>query len=354
MSYMLELAGIRMCLGGRPVLNGLNLSVGAGESVALLGTSGSGKTTALRVAAGFLHPEQGKVLLEGRDITSEAPEHRRMAMIHQHFLLFPHLDVAGNVAFGLPYVGVPNSEHAGHVKRLLALVGLEGLERRYPHQLSGGQQQRVAIARALAVQPRVLLLDEPLNSLDSTIREYLLDQLSSLRRSTGMTMLYVTHDQNEAARISHRVALLDGGRILQTGPYADLLECPASLQAARVLGLRNLFQVRRTEKGIEIPSLALHLAVTEPVADGAVAYLPPDRLRVCSGPIGLPRIDGIVEEILPGPLITRLRVSRGDATVEAAMARTALVESGVLQGAPVTLSIDPAHVRLLPDEAPGA
>ena len=344
------MAGISARIGGHLVLNGLNLDIGQGESVALLGASGSGKTTALRVAAGFLHPEQGRVFVGSRDVTDEAPERRHMAMIHQRFLLFPHLKVAENVAFGLRYQAIPRSEHLDRVRKLLTLVGLEGMEDRYPHELSGGQQQRVAVARALAVQPRVLLLDEPLNNLDSSIREYLLEEMRSLQRTTDMTMLYVTHDQGEAARIAHRVALLDGGRILQQGPFKELIAHPISARAAGVLGLKNLYPAHRSGVHLEIPSLGLRFQPFKDKTGDVLAYLPPDRIKIRSSESDSIPFKGIVAEIVHGTLATRLIVRCRDAIVNVAVTRDDLARIGPSTGCEVILYFNTSAIRLLKKE----
>ena len=237
MSGSLRLEGVRVSLGARLVLDDLSLEVPAGACLALLGESGSGKTTVLRTISGFVQPQHGRVWLGGVDVTELPPERRHLGLIHQQFLLFPHLTVSGNVAFGMPYRGIGRQRQRERVHELLELLGLQGLEQRYPHQLSGGQQQRVAIARALAVEPDVLLLDEPLNSLDRSTRLRLLAELEALRRRTAPTMLYVTHDWDEAERIADEVGLLHAGRILQSGSLASLQTRPASPAVAAFFGL---------------------------------------------------------------------------------------------------------------------
>jgi ABC-type Fe3+/spermidine/putrescine transport system ATPase subunit len=348
MTIALRLDGIRMRLGEKLVLDDLSLEIEAGESLALLGASGSGKTTALRVAAGLLRPEKGRVFLEGEDVTPAPPEARHMAMIHQRFLLFPHLTVEQNVAFGLPYLHGSRADQRSTVEKLISLVGLEGLERRLPHQLSGGQQQRVAIARALAVRPKLLLLDEPLNNLDSPIRERLLEELQSIQRSTHMTMLYVTHDQGEAARIAGRVALLEEGRVLQAAAYEELLDRPTSVQAARVLGLRNLFRAERWNGAAGVPALGLRLPQLRPLEREYVVYLPPGRLQLrCPGD-GWMCLSGLVEEIIPGPMASRVRVSREGVLLEALSTRSALSEAHIRPGSMLDLWLNPEEVRLIP------
>jgi putative spermidine/putrescine transport system ATP-binding protein len=351
----IEDASVR--LGRTPVLDGLSLDVAAGECIALLGSSGSGKTTILRLLAGLVPAEQGRVFLDDREISRLPPERRGMAMIHQRFLLFPHLTVQANVAFGLPYRGVPKAEHRDRVDGLLDLVGLRGLGARYPHELSGGQQQRVAIARALATRPRVLLLDEPLNSLDQPIRERLLDELRALHRAEGWTMVYVTHDQSEAARIAARVALLEGGRILQVAPYETLRERPASAAVARVLGLRNVVPAELTDGELALPRLDLRIPWPDPSRAGRMlAYLPPDQFlpeppavaNDCGN--GRVPIEGTVAEIVSLPLANVVHLRRGAGVLQAVVTRAALDRLGIAAGSAARFSLDPAAIHLLPAE----
>ena len=342
---------INMRLGKTLVLEHFNLRIAPGESVALLGTSGSGKTTALRIAAGFLKPDRGRVSLGRHDITDWPPERRRMALIHQQFLLFPHLTVAENIVFGMAYHGVAPDARDGRVASLLARLGLDGLERRYPHELSGGQQQRVAIARALAVAPSVLLLDEPLNNLDSSNRELLLQELRSLQREAGMSMLYVTHDWAEALRIADRLALLDRGRILQTGPFEEVLARPASLEVARLFGARNIFRGETEGAVLHIPELDLHLDRAVPIPGPVCIYLPSDALRLGPTSDGRLGMKGQVEAIIPDTLVSRLRIRSGNGILELVATRPDLLEAGAQVGSVVNYSFDMKDVHVLP-EAP--
>ena len=206
----------------------LSLALARGEILALLGPSGSGKTTALRLLAGFESPDEGRVLVEGEDVTGTAPVARRFGMVFQHYALFPHLDVGQNVAFGLESLGVRGGELAARVAAALALVDLAGYERRRIGQLSGGQQQRVALARALAPEPRVLLLDEPLSNLDPALRERTRGEIRDLIHRTGITTVFVTHEQDEAFDLGDRVAVLRAGRLEQVGTPEALYAEPAT------------------------------------------------------------------------------------------------------------------------------
>ncbi|HWQ09262.1 MAG TPA: ABC transporter ATP-binding protein, partial [Holophaga sp.] len=314
----------------------------------LLGASGSGKTTALRIAAGFLRPDRGSVLLDGCDITGWPPEHRHLALIHQQFLLFPHLTAAENILFGMAYHGVAPTEQRSRVAALLAQVGLEGLEHRYPHELSGGQQQRVAIARALAVAPSLLLLDEPLNNLDSFNRELLQKELRSLHREHGMSMLYVTHDWGEALRVADRLALLDRGRILQVGSFEDILARPATLDVVRLFDGRNLFHAEPEGADVHAHALELKVRLKAPVPGPVFLYIPPDRIRLGPPMEGGVAFQGRVEAVLPEPHVSRVRLRRGSGTLEFVATRVDLAEAGVRVGEAVDVSFEAKDVHVLP------
>jgi thiamine transport system ATP-binding protein len=226
--------------GDRTALNGVGLEVAHGEVLTVLGPSGCGKTTLLRVVAGLRPCEAGRVLLDGREVTT-VPAHRRgVGLVFQDHALFHHRDVFGNVAFGLRMRGDPPARIETRVRELLDLVGLPGFERRSIGTLSGGEQQRVALARALAPEPRVLLLDEPLGSLDRRLRDRLLEDLGRLFETLRVTAVYVTHDQAEAFALGDRVAVMREGRIAQTGSPDELWSRPADEDVARFLGLRNV------------------------------------------------------------------------------------------------------------------
>lgn len=236
----LELDSIVKSYDGLPVLRGVSLGVEAGAVAALLGPSGCGKTTLLRIVAGLEHADGGAVLVEGQPIDQVPPHRRGFGLMFQDYALFPHLDVAGNVAFGLRMRGQGGADARGRVAELLELVGLRGYESRRVYELSGGERQRVALARALAPRPRLLMLDEPLAALDRTLRERLQDELRSILRAVGVTALYVTHDQEEAFAMADLVALLNAGRLEQVGPPEQVYRHPASAWAARFFGLGNL------------------------------------------------------------------------------------------------------------------
>jgi ABC-type Fe3+/spermidine/putrescine transport system ATPase subunit len=224
----LRLEGLTKQFGGTRAVDQVSLALERGEMLALLGPSGSGKTTTLRLLAGFETPDAGRVLIEGDDVTRVAPVSRRFGMVFQHYALFPHLDVARNVAFGLESLGVRGEELSRRVDRALALVDLAGFGPRRIDQLSGGQQQRVALARALAPEPRVLLLDEPLSNLDPTLRERTRREIRELIRRVGITTVLVTHEQDEAFELGDRVAVMRAGRLEQVGTPDELYAAPAN------------------------------------------------------------------------------------------------------------------------------
>ncbi|HET9719069.1 MAG TPA: ABC transporter ATP-binding protein [Solirubrobacteraceae bacterium] len=220
----------------------ISLEIHPGEFFSLLGPSGCGKTTTLRMIAGFEPPSAGKILLDGTDVATWAPNRRNVNTVFQHYALFPFLNVADNVAFGMRYKSIPKDERQDRVAEALALVQLTGYEKRRPGQLSGGQQQRVALARALVLRPAVLLLDEPLGALDAKIRKQLRIELKALQEEVGITFVFVTHDQEEALSMSDRMAVMNHGRIEQIGTPAEVYEDPATMFVADFLGVSNLME----------------------------------------------------------------------------------------------------------------
>src|SRR5580704_9077013 len=227
----------------------LSLDIFQGEFFALLGPSGCGKTTLLRLLAGLEIPDEGRVLLDGHDIAPMPPHRRPVNMMFQSYALFPHLSVARNVAFGLKQDGLPRAEIAKRVADMLALVKLEGFERRKPHQLSGGQRQRVALARALVKRPRVLLLDEPMAALDKKLRGETQFELMHLRQKLGLTFLIVTHDQEEAMTVADRIGVMDQGRLVQVATPPEIYEQPSSRWVADFIGDVNLIEGCVVEAG---------------------------------------------------------------------------------------------------------
>jgi ABC-type Fe3+/spermidine/putrescine transport system ATPase subunit len=241
---LLEVAAVDKSFDDTPVLRGVSFAVDEGEIVCLLGPSGCGKTTILRIVAGLELPTAGDVRFEGRSLRNVPIHERGFGLMFQDYALFPHKDVTANVAFGLRMQSLPGDKIAARVGEMLALVGLEGYEGRRVYQLSGGEQQRVALARSLAPGPRLLMLDEPLGSLDRSLREELMNELRAILKRVGLTAIYVTHDQEEAFAISDRVMIMRAGRIVQRGTPQDVYRQPASAWVARFLGLSNLVPAR--------------------------------------------------------------------------------------------------------------
>ncbi|MFC4166666.1 ABC transporter ATP-binding protein [Teichococcus aestuarii] len=295
---LLSLRGLSKRFGQTLALDRLDLDVAAGEFLTLLGGSGSGKSTLLRVVAGFEAADAGAVLLEGRDLSGVPPHARPLNMMFQSYALFPHLNVAANVAYGLKRDGVPRAERAGRVEQALAMVGLEGFGGRLPHRLSGGQRQRVALARALVKRPRLLLLDEPLGALDANLRERTGFELRALQRETGAAFIMVTHDQQEALALADRVAVLEHGRVVQLGAPRAVYDRPATRFVAQFLGTANVLEGRAAGEGFDCPGLAATLRPEGALPPGTTACaLRPERIALRPGAQGPNSAGGVVEEV---------------------------------------------------------
>ena len=285
---------------------GINLDMPEGEFFSLLGPSGCGKTTTLRLIAGFERPDEGQILLDGVDMAQTPPHKRNVNTVFQNYALFPHLTVADNVAFGLRYKDVSKADAKKRVGEALALVRLEGLEKRRPSQLSGGQQQRVALARALILNPAVLLLDEPLGALDAKLRKALQLELKALQEEVGITFVYVTHDQEEALTMSDRLAVMSNGRVEQIGTPSEVYEEPGTAYVADFLGVSNLMDAR--VEGRDADGRAkVHLGDFELIAEhgdtdtvGDVKMvIRPERVHIePQGSVGENRVPGMVERVV--------------------------------------------------------
>jgi putative spermidine/putrescine transport system ATP-binding protein len=255
----LSLQGLRKIYGNTAAVENLDLDVQDGELVAFLGPSGCGKTTTLRMVAGFVAPTAGTIRVQGRDITNLPPNRRDMGMVFQSYALFPHMTVRANVAFGLKARGVPKAEIPRDIAAALQLVGLTGLEERYPRELSGGQQQRVALARVVALRPKLLLFDEPLSNLDAKLRVQMRHEIRRLQKEVGITALFVTHDQEEAMTIADRIVVMNAGRIEQAGTSVDIYDAPQTRFVADFIGIANLIPGRVSNnrfvsaRGLDLP-----------------------------------------------------------------------------------------------------
>ena len=237
---ILQLKAVRISFDGVPVLRGLDLDVQKGEFITLLGASGCGKTTTLRIIAGLEIPDEGNVILEGKDITVQEPNKRNVNTVFQNYALFPHMNIAENVGYGLKIKKLPKTEIARKVEKALQLVQLEGYEKRRPDQLSGGQRQRVAIARAVVNEPQVLLLDEPLGALDLKLRRQMQLELKRLQKQLGITFIYITHDQEEAINMSDRIAVMHHGVLEQLGTPNEIYYAPRTAYVADFVGNANV------------------------------------------------------------------------------------------------------------------
>ena len=244
-----ELENLHRSFGEVVALDGISISLEEGEFVSLLGPSGCGKTTALRLVAGFDRPDEGRIVVDGKDITGMPPNKRDMGMVFQAYSLFPNMTARQNVDFGLKIRGREKGDRSKRVDDLLELVGLGHAADRYPHQLSGGMQQRVALARALAIEPRVLLLDEPLSALDAKVRVQLREEIRRIQLELGITTLYVTHDQEEALAISDHVAVMFAGVIEQMGTPAEMYTAPATPFVAEFIGTMNRLEATVVDAG---------------------------------------------------------------------------------------------------------
>ena len=282
----LTFSTVRKTFGQNVALEGLDLEVNDGELISLLGPSGCGKTTALRIAAGFERADSGSIRVAGNDITNQPPHKRNMGMVFQSYSLFPNLTVAGNVEYGLRTRGIAKPERQRRVAEMLELVQLGPLATRYAHQISGGQQQRVALARALAIQPQVLLLDEPLSALDAKVRATLRDEIRRIQTELGITTLFVTHDQEEALAISDRVGVMSNGRLEQLATPIDVYRHPASAFVARFVGSMNeLPGIVAGPGSVRVGGVVLTVATNSGLrADAAVTVLVrPEDLAIAAG-----------------------------------------------------------------------
>jgi len=321
----------------------LSLDIRGGEFFALLGPSGCGKTTLLRMLAGFETPDEGRILLDGKDIAQVPPHQRPINMMFQNYALFPHLDVRDNIAFGLKRAGMSRLKIDSRVAEMVALVKLDGLERRKPDQLSGGQRQRVALARSLARRPQVLLLDEPLAALDKKLRESTQLELMELQRRLGLTFIIVTHDQEEAMTVAGRIGVMDAGRLEQVATPRELYEAPASRWIAEFVGDINLFegQVRQGESGrlaiaTRDAGTVFVAAPRQPIAKTNVCVaIRPEKIKLSRrGPASdavnahaINRLEGVVTDVgyLGGITTYKVKLDTG-AVLRSAMANTARLD----------------------------
>ncbi|HXV24036.1 MAG TPA: ABC transporter ATP-binding protein [Alphaproteobacteria bacterium] len=346
----LLLEGVAKTYGATQAVAGIDLAVERGEFVVLLGPSGSGKTTILSILGGFIEPTSGRMLLDGEDVTGLSPARRPTATVFQDYALFPHMSVAANVAFGLAMHKVPNPERRRRVEEMLERVGLAGFGRRRIHELSGGQRQRVALARAIAVEPKLLLLDEPLGALDLALRRQMQEELVRLQKQLGTTFVHVTHDQDEAMSIADRIVVMNHGRIEDQGRPDRVYLKPASLFAATFMGESNIITgtVRaRDGRNLLIETALGTLAVPADAELGRSISLSlrPEHLGLGPAPTGaLALPSAIIEEVVFQGTHLRVR-GRTESGIELLLRLPA--GSSVGQGTRAPLHADPSRIVLL-------
>jgi putative spermidine/putrescine transport system ATP-binding protein len=353
----LELERVLKTFGTVIAVNSVDLHVAGGEFFTLLGPSGSGKTTLLRLVAGFEQATSGRIKLSGRDIAGMAPSQRDLGMVTQGYALFPHMTVTANVAYGLDQRRWERERRRKRVEEMLELVGLSGLGRRLPRQLSGGQQQRVALARALAFGPGVLLMDEPLGALDRELRMQMAGEIRRIHRELKTTVLYVTHDQEEALALSDRIGVMHGGRLLAVDSPRSLYERPTSLFVARFLARCNIVPATVlgtvAEKAtVRVSGLSESIAVPMTVPFGgksAFVGIPPHALSLTSPPGGESFV-GIVKEVLfLGESVQVILAINGGVEVVARL--PSADENRIDLGQTLHLFVDPEKTVLIRDEA---
>ncbi len=363
----LSLRGLVKRFGDGLAVDGLSLDIGAGEFFSLLGASGCGKTTTLRMVAGFEQPDAGRILLDGRDLVNVSAHLRPVNTVFQSYALFPFLSVWDNVAFGLRYHKATKDETKRRVGAALELVQMERFATRKPHQLSGGQQQRVALARALVLEPTVLLLDEPLGALDAKLRKQLQVELRTLQKTVRTTFVYVTHDQEEALTMSDRLAVLVDGKVEQIGTPSEVYSSPATAYVAGFLGSSNLYDavvlrveaematsqvgdIEITGRGTDFATVGAFISVV--VRPERVEIAPPEQLRA----EGEPNVyAGTVAQLVFLGAQTHVRVELGNCLVVAEVANVhGAVPEWLHEGRPVCVRISTNAAQLIRRGAPAA
>jgi ABC-type Fe3+/spermidine/putrescine transport system ATPase subunit len=339
------LHGLCKRFGTLEVLKNLTLEVYKGELCCLLGPSGCGKTTTLKIVAGFLAPDRGSVCLTGKEITNKPPQRRGVGMVFQNYALFPHMNVYDNVAYGLRRHKWPKAEIGPKVQEALRLVQLEGYEMRRIHELSGGQQQRIALARSLVIEPKLLLLDEPLSNLDARLRADMRDEIRRIQRKLEITTVYVTHDQEEAMSLADRIVVMNEGAIEQIGPAREIYEQPASAFVADFIGRVNLLPGRI--EGGEVVMLGQRYSVEGDWAEGeaVVCAVRPERVRVRASSRAIPA--RLKEAIYVGATVHYRATVAGEEGVRQALAmEVPSPEATYRPGEKVEVDIRPEDIQV--------
>jgi putative spermidine/putrescine transport system ATP-binding protein len=350
-SLPISIRNVTKTYGSLAALDDVSLEIASGEFITLLGPSGSGKTTLLMVLAGFIRPDSGETWFGERDVSLVPPHKRDVGMVFQNYALFPHMTVAGNVAYPLMLRRFAKREIAERVARVLDLVQLEGLGDRHVDQLSGGQRQRVALARAIVFEPRILLMDEPLSALDKKLREQMQIEVRHLHQRLGMTTVYVTHDQREALTMSDRVAVIDRGRIRQVGRPRDIYERPNSRFIAEFIGESHFLPVTVRDGGASFGGQAIRLAERpRSVAGSHLLVVRPEKLRVVDdrNSDGLNIFAGVVKEVVYQGESSLLYVTLHTGEEIAIRQPTSGAAPAPPAGAAVQLGLAPADSVLVP------
>lgn len=302
---MVEVKELKKTFGDCKAVDGVSLSIADGEMLCLLGPSGCGKTTLLRLLSGFLEPDEGQIIMDGTDVTYQSPDKRPTSLVFQNYALFPHLNVFENIAFGLKVKKLPMAEICERVDQMLQVVGLEGMGHRGILQLSGGQQQRVALGRSLVMEPKVLLLDEPLSNLDAKLRTETREQIRSIQRRVGITSIFVTHDQEEALTLADRIAVMNCGRIEQVGCAQDIYHKPANRFVADFIGKSNFLNGnydQSKEQFVLSDGLVIEVPLPESTSLGTTLSIRPEFISVTDNDINLPEgvnnFSGTVDQVI--------------------------------------------------------
>ncbi|MGH9679810.1 MAG: ABC transporter ATP-binding protein [Candidatus Acidiferrales bacterium] len=352
MSVYLSLDRIEIDYGGVKALHPLSLSIEQGEFFCLLGPSGCGKTTTLNVIAGFLSPSAGRILLEGQDVTDVATQQRRVGVVFQSYALFPHMTVADNIGYGLKMQKRDRAEIKRRVASLLDLIRLPGKEDRFPSQISGGEQQRVAIARALAIEPRLLLLDEPLSNLDARLREDMCEELKRIQRRAGVTTIFVTHNQEEAFSTGDRIAVLNQGRLEQVGTPTDIYRCPATSFVARFIGRSNRLrgQFCKATSTFQIEGHAFRCSLqSNAKAKNHLLFLRPEEVVLSREHSQVNSVPGTVSEVVFAGAVVNYRIATEVGELHAC--RLTGQDPIFSVGDPIQIGWAPQAGSLLSDEA---